>query len=65
VVALPDRAHVELQDVALADPSLRRDPVDDFLVQRRADRGGEPAVALERRRRAGVADRTLGNLVEL
>ena len=41
------------------------DAVDDQRVRRRADRAGEAAVALERRRRALGADEALGGLVEL
>ncbi len=43
----------------------RRNAVHDFLVHRRAQRRGKPAIALERRLRAAVAHQALGQPVEV
>src|SRR2546422_6932990 len=49
-----------------SDTARGRDPVDDFLVDRRAQGGGEVVQSLERRPGAGVrADEVLGGAIEL
>ena len=49
VVALPDRAGVDGDDLALLDYAAARDAVDDLVVDRDADARREALVALERR----------------
>src|SRR3990170_744824 len=67
VVAVEPHSNVDRDDVTLLDDALfRRDPVDDLLVDRRADAGGEVVKTLERRHRPRMApDEILGDLVQL
>jgi hypothetical protein len=66
VVAVDDRAGIDLDQVPFAQHDLGgRDAVDDLRVDRRAQRRGETAVALERRNGAPAAALPLGDLVEL
>src|SRR5436190_4722097 len=65
VIALPDRAEVERQQIAGLEDALAGDAVDDLLVDRDAERCREPAVPLQRRRRAGLYDRRFGDRVKL
>ena len=65
VPAVDDGTAVDRDHVALDQPSRPRDPVHDLVVDRHAQAGREPVVALERRHRAAVADVLLGDGVEL
>ena len=56
---------VDRQDVAVRQLVLAGDAVDDHVVRRRADRAGEPAVALERGHAAATLDVALRDPVEL
>ena len=58
-------ADVDGQQVALLERVRPRDPVDDHVVRRRADRRRVAAVALERGRPALRADELLRDRVEL
>jgi hypothetical protein len=59
--------HIDAQQIAwLEDPLGRRDTVDDLLVDRGAQRGGEVVQALERGLGARVgADESLSDPIEL
>src|SRR5437762_2568351 len=64
--ALPDAADVQADQVGFVEPATgRRDAMHDLVVDRRADRAREPAVALEGGDRPGGADHLLGDRVEV
>ena len=66
IVPLDDTTEVQPDDVTLADLApRRRDPVHDLFVDRDARRRREPAIALERGRRARAVDERLDVLVDL
>jgi len=71
VPALDDGAGIDRDDLAIADHSLARDPVDDLVVDRDANTGRkgparvDPGVSLERRGRAGRPDVGFGEAVEV
>ena len=64
-VAVECDAHVERQQVTVGDLVRARDPVDDHVVRRDADRLREPAIALRRRDPPVRVDELLGDAVEL
>ena len=58
-------ADVDRHEVAVLDDAPVRDPVDDHLVHRDADRAGIPAIAERRRHAAVLADEVVRDAVEL
>jgi len=63
--AVEDTPEVQTDDIAVAELAGAGDPVDDLFVDRRAQRGGEAAVAQEGRTGSRLLDRLAGDPIEL
>src|SRR4029077_4379689 len=60
-----DEPQVEADQVALGHLAVAWDAVDGLVVDRDADRAGEPVVAEEARGRAPISDQPVGDPVQL